>query len=193
MDSREADPDSGEDAEGVRPGTIEVVQRPPGSDDEDGGRTDLFEREEHPIRVLLAVMEAEDAPDLIDALEAEGIGARLGETTTDDGVEVLVHDTNLPDAQAILVEFTGDPTLVDDVELDTELAESDDAGDGWAQVSSGRLMDLGPQATRLSQAGFDVRLEVPDLDAQDRPDEVGALWVDRGHLERARIALGIER
>jgi hypothetical protein len=180
---------------GVRLGTIEVVQRPPGPEDGDEQGTDLFEREEHPTRIVLAVIETEDAPDLIDALAAEGIGARLGEPTSDDGVEVLVHDTNLPDAQAILVEFTGDPTLVDDVDLDPDRSpdESERPDDGWAQVSSGRLVDLGPQANRLSHAGIDVRMEVPDLTAQDRPGEMGTLWVDRGHLERARVALGIER
>ncbi len=191
MDPQEPGAASGGDA---RPGTIEVVQRP--SDRDDGEQdTDLFEREEHPTRIVLAVMETEDGPDLIDALEAEGIGARLGEPTSDDGVEVLVHDTNLPDAQAILVEFTGDATLVDDVDLDPERPpdESERPDDGWAQVSAGRLSDLGPQANRLSQAGIDVRMEVPDLTAQDRPGEMGTLWVDRGHLERARIALGIER
>src|SRR3989442_630654 len=187
------EPDEASD-EGAPRGTIEVVQRP-GMGDGEGQDPDLFEREEHPTRIVLAVIETEDAPDLIDALEAEGIGARLGEPTSDDGVEVLVHDTNVPNAQAILVEFTGDATLVDDVDLDPQPSPdgSERPDDGWAQVSSGRLLDLGPLANRLSQAGIDVRMEVPDLTAQDRPGEMGTLWVDRGNLERARITLGIER
>src|SRR2546423_490625 len=60
-------------------------------------------------------MVEEDAPDLVAALEAESVGARLGDQTDDGGVEVLVHDTDLAAAQAVLVDFTGDPSLVDEV------------------------------------------------------------------------------
>src|SRR6266480_2885746 len=63
--------------------------------------SDLFEREERPpTRLILAVMVEEDAPGLIDALGAEGIGTRLGERTPDGGVEVLIHDTNLADRKS---------------------------------------------------------------------------------------------
>jgi hypothetical protein len=86
------------------PGTVTFAERPvDGPSDEPA---DLFEQEERPpTRLLLVVMVEDDAPDLIAMLEAEGVGARLGQRTDDGGVEVLVHDRNLPAAQAVLVDF----------------------------------------------------------------------------------------
>jgi hypothetical protein len=179
-------------------GSITVVY-PDHEDEPDGGDPgDLFEQEEHPIRVMLAVIEREDAPDLVAALEAEGIGARLGEPTEEDGVEVLVHDTNLAAAQAILVEFTGDPSLVDDVEVEgaEPTADEEEAGGGdedpLVVVTAAPLPDLGAQAERLAEAGIDVRMEVPGGPHSD-PRMTGKIWVDRYVLERARSVLGIER
>jgi|GEM_PF-6282960 len=34
----------------------------------------------------------DDALDFIAALEAEGVGAKIGEATEDDGVEILIHE-----------------------------------------------------------------------------------------------------
>ena len=110
--------------------------------------SDLFEGEERPpTRLILAVMVEEDAPGLIDALGAEGIGTRLGERTPDGGVEVLIHDTNLAAAQAVLVDYTGDPSLVDAV-VEAESADEEVGDDpssrspparsrGWRPRSSG--------------------------------------------------------
>jgi hypothetical protein len=178
-------------------GTIEIFRRPPVAEQPDGSRgegpfTDagdeagsLFEREAHPLEVILAVVATEDAADFIATLEAQRVGARLGDPTDDDGVEILIHDINLAEAQAILVEYTGDPSLVDDIDA----IDAIDAEDSAARVATGSLGGLSPQAERLSEAGIDVRLEVPDSDGNE--GDVGAIWVGRDDLEEARRILGI--
>jgi hypothetical protein len=156
-----------------------------------GDPLDLFEEEERPPkRLVLVVMVEEDAPDLIEALRAEGVGARLGERTDDGGVEVLIHDTKLPPAQAVLVEFTGDPTLVDAVvEAEEQPSASDRDQDGSVEVASGRLTGMSSQLERLRAAGIDVRVET-DEDA-DPLLATGALMVHPDDLDRAREVLGI--
>ena len=124
-------------------------------------------------------MARQDAPDLVSELEAQGIGARLGELTEDDGVEVLVHDLNLADALVTLVDFTGDASLVDD-------AARDD--DGWLAVSTGQIGQLDQQAQQLSEAGIDVRLELP---LPDDPAQIGTVRVPGDDAEEARGILGI--
>lgn len=160
------------------------------TDDASGSASssDLFEREERPPkRLILAVMVEDDAPGLIDALGAEGIGTRLGERTEDGGVEVLIHDTNLAAAQAVLVEYTGDPSLVDAVVE----AEDDDATDDdpFVEVASGVLAGMATQLERLRDAGIEVRVETATGDDRDR--QTGALLVPSDDLERARAVLGI--
>src|SRR6266480_2122564 len=151
--------------------------------------SDLFEREERPpTRLILAVMVEEDAPGLIDALGAEGIGTRLGERTPDGGVEVLIHDTNLAAAQAVLVDYTGDPSLVDAV-VEAESADEEVVDDPFVEVSSGALAGMAPQVERLRAAGIEVRLETGGGD--DPARATGALMVPSDHLERARAVLGI--
>jgi hypothetical protein len=169
----------------VAPGRIDVV-RIESSDDAGAAGTDLFEQEEHPARIRLVVMANEDAPDLIEALAAEAIGARLGDPSPDDGVEVIVHDFQLAQAQAVLVEFTGDPTLVDDVELDSSASDRDDlvqVFDGWSGA-------VAAAADRMSTAGIDVRLE---LATTEDGTQMGSLWVAPEDLDDARDALGIQR
>ena len=190
-------PDPG-DGRKIERGTIVVIRRP-AHDPADMEAVDLFGREEHPVRVVLAILAREDAPDLIDALEAEGVGARLGDPTPEGGVQVIVHDHKLADAQAILVEFTGDPSLVDDVGVEDPQRHGDDEGwpdgrpdsDGSVGVSTGRLIDLATMADRLAEAGIDVRMEVPDPNVEGRPGVTGTLWVDRDAVTRAREILGI--
>ena len=151
---------------------------------------DLFEREERPPkRLILAVMVEEDAPGLIEALGAERIGTRLGERTEDGGVEVLIHDTNLAAAQAVLVEYTGDPSLVDAVveAEDADVADEDD--DRFVEVASGVLAGMATQLERLRDAGIEVRVETATGDDQARAS--GALMVPSDDLERARAVLGI--
>jgi hypothetical protein len=135
-------------------------------------------------------MVEEDAPDLVAALHADGIGARLGERTDDGGIEVLVHDTKLPAAQAVLVEFTGDPSLVDAVvEAEEQPDAPDGTDDGFIQIASGGLTGMSSQLERLRAAGIDVRVET-DEDA-DPLIATGALMVHPDDLERAREVLGI--
>jgi len=155
---------------------------------EDDEPFDLFDREERPPkRLVLAVMVEEDAPDLVAALEAEGVGARLGEHTDDGGVEVLVHDTRLPAAQAVLVDFTGDPSLVDAVvEADDDPSEAD-LDDDLVEVMSGGITGMSSQLERLRAAGVDVRVETLD----DPLMAKGTLLVHPDDLERARGILGI--
>ena len=134
-------------------------------------------------------MVEDDAPELVAALQAEGVGARLGERTDDGGVEVLVHDTKLPAAQAVLVEFTGDPSLVDAVVEAEDQPLDDEADDGYVIVASGGLTGMSSQLERLRAAGIEVRVET---DADPDPyAATGALMVHPDNLERAREVLGI--
>ena len=135
-------------------------------------------------------MVEEDAPDLVAALEAEGVGARLGDRTDDGGVEVLIHDTKLAAAQAVLIEFTGDPSLIDAVvEAEDQPAETADEGDAFVEVVSGRLTGMASQLERLRAEGIDVRVETsPD---EDPGIATALLMVHPDNLERARAILGI--
>lgn len=161
-------------------GQIQVI-RSQGSlaDPAESAEPSLFEQEEHPQTVTLAVMAREDAPDLVSELEVQGIGARLGEQTEDDGVQVLVHDFNLADALATVVDFTGDPSLVDDIARDD---------DDWLSISTGQMGQLDQQAKQLSEAGIDVRLELP---LEDDPTQIGTVWVPGDDVSEARRVLGI--
>ena len=151
--------------------------------------SDLFDREERPPkRLILAVMVEDDAPGLIEALGAEGIGTRLGERTEDGGVEVLIHDTNLAAAQAVLVEYTGDPSLVDAV-VEAEDDDATDDDDPFVEVASGVLAGMATQLERLRDAGIEVHVETATSD--DRGRATGALMVPSDDLERARAVLGI--
>ena len=181
--------EDGEDLEAPEPGRVEFGGREGGGGG--GNRVDLFDEEERPPkRLVLVVMVEEDAADLIEALRAEGIGARLGERTDDGGVEILVHDTKLPAAQAVLVEFTGDPSLVDAVvEADDQPGSVDAGEEGFIEVASGGLTGMSSQLERLRAAGIDVRVET-DEDA-DPLLATGALLVRPDDLERAREVLGI--
>ncbi|MDP9299403.1 MAG: hypothetical protein M3P43_00665 [Actinomycetota bacterium] len=159
--------------------------------DDAGGNepSDLFDREERPPkRLILAVMVEEDAPGLIEALDAEGIGTRLGERTRDGGVEVLIHDTNLAAAQAVLVEYTGDPSLVDAVVEAEDVEEADD-DDSFVEVASGVLAGMATQLERLRDAAIEVRVET--VTGDDPARATGALKVPSDDLERARAVLGI--
>src|SRR5262249_53271577 len=72
--------DDGEALEAPEPGRVEFGGREGGGGPSD--RVDLFDEEERPPkRLVLVVMVEQDAPDLIEALRAEGVGARLGERT----------------------------------------------------------------------------------------------------------------
>jgi hypothetical protein len=181
--------DEGEGPEATEPGRVEFGGREGGLGPAE--QADLFDEEERPPkRLVLVVMVEEDAPDLVEALRAERVGARLGERTDDGGIEVLVHDTKLPAAQAVLVEFTGDPSLVDAVvEAEDQPEPVDEDEEAFVEVASGGLTGLSSQLERLRAAGIDVRVET-DQDA-DPLLATGALMVHPDDLERAREVLGI--
>jgi len=181
--------DDPEDDDGVEPGRVTFADRPATSASD--APADLFEEEERPPkRLVLVVMVEDDAPDLVAALEADGVGARLGEHTDEGGVEVLVHDTKLPAAQAVLVEFTGDPSLVDAVvEAEDQPEPADDASEDFVVVLSGGLTGMSSQLERLRAAGIGVRVET---DADPDPyAATGTLMVHPDDLDRARRVLGI--
>jgi hypothetical protein len=171
------------DPQDVEPGRLEVVEREEGSDVD---AVDRFTLEVQPV-VLTSMIE-EDVDAFLAALEEEEIGARRGDPTGDGGVEIVVHAANLIDAQAVLVEFTGDISLVDDIAVDPDEggAESDLAVVTWM-----RLSDVGVQANRLREAGVDVRLELPDEAERTSPAAHAAILVPVGDLDRAREILGI--
>jgi hypothetical protein len=160
-----------------RIGRLEVVAMDEGPD----APSDLFASEERPRRILLAVMVPEDAPDLIERLEDEGIGARLGEPTDDGGVEVLIHEQNVQEAQAILVDFTGDPSLADDI-------GALPGDDGYELVSRG-VDGAMVNVERLRDAGIDVRLEL----GEEGLTQPWAIHCPSEDVERARALLGVLR
>ena len=81
-----------------------------------------------------------------------------GSRATMAGCAIVVHASNLIDAQAVLVEFTGDVGLVDDIAVDPD--QEGPASD-MAVVTWSRLQDVGVQANRLRAGGVDVRIELP--------------------------------
>jgi hypothetical protein len=160
------------------PGRVEVVER---AGDETSGSTDRFALEEVPV--MLTSMVEEDADAFLAALDEEEIGARRGQPTDDGGVEIVVHAANLIDAQAVLVEFTGDVSLVDDIGIEGD--------QDFALVTSVRLADVGARANRLREQGVDVRIELPGEEERASLEALAAIFVRIDDLERAREILGI--
>jgi hypothetical protein len=170
--------------EEVGPGRVEVKER---AEDSVTGALDRFALEEEPV-VLTSMIE-EDVDSFLVALDGEEIGARRGEPTGDDGVEIIVHAANLIDAQAVLVEFTGDVRLVDEIAVDPE---QDGAASDMAVATWTRLHDVGAQANRLREGGLDVRIELPNEAERASPTAQAAILVPVEELDRAREILGIE-
>jgi hypothetical protein len=169
--------------EEVERGRVEVIERDEGSAT---GSLDRFALEVEPV-VLTSMIE-EDVDAFLSALDEEEIGARRGEPTGDGGVEIVVHAANLMDAQAVLVEFTGDISLVDDIAVDPD---QEGAASDMAVVTWTRLNDVGVQANRLREGGVDVRIELPDETERTSPAAQAAILVPVEELERAREILGI--
>jgi hypothetical protein len=168
--------------EEVAPGRLEVVER---EEDSVEDAPDRFALEEQPI-VLTSMIE-EDVDAFLTALDEEEIGARRGDSTGDGGVEIVVHAANLIDAQAVLVEFTGDISLVDDIAVDPEGGVASDL----AVVTWMRLSDVGVPATRLREGGVDDRLGRPDEAGRTSPVAQAASRVPVEELDHAREILGI--
>ena len=140
---------------------------------------------------MLTSMIEEDVDAFLGALDEEEIGARRGEPAEDGGVAIFVHASNLIDAQAVLVEFTGDVGLVDDIAVDPE---QEGSASDMAVVTWSGLHDIGVQANRLRAGGVDVRIELPGEEerASTRAAQA-AILVPVEELELAREILGIER
>jgi hypothetical protein len=162
----------------VAPGRVEVVER---AADAATASTDRFGLEEVPV--VLTSMVEEDVDAFLTVLDEEEIGARRGQPTGDGGVEIVVHAANLIDAQAVLVEFTGDVSLVDDIGVEDD--------HDFALVTSVRFADVGARANRLREQGMDVRIELPGEEERASLEALAAILVRIEDLERAREILGI--
>jgi hypothetical protein len=169
--------------EEVERGRVEVIERGEGSAT---GSLDRFALEVEPV-VLTSMIE-EDVDAFLAALDEEEIGARRGGSTGDGGIEIVVHAANLMDAQAVLVEFTGDVSLVDDIAVDPD---QDGPSNDMAIVTWTRLQDVGVQANRLREAGVDVRIELPNEAERASPAAQAAILVPLEELDGAREILGI--
>lgn len=170
--------------EPVEAGRVEVVERP---EDTATASLDRFALEEAPV--VLTSMVEEDTDALLAALDEEEIGGRRGEPTGDGGVEIVVHAANLIDAQAVLVEFTGDVRLVDEIGVDDATQEG--GATDLAVVTWTRLHDVGAQANRLRDRGVDVRIELPDETERSSQTAQAAILVPVDELDRAKEILGI--
>jgi hypothetical protein len=168
----------------VEPGSVEVMEL---AEDPATGSLDRFALEEEPV--VLTWMIEEDVDAFLAALDGEEIGARRGERTDDGGIGIIVHAANLMDAQAVLVEFTGDVGLVDEIAVDPQ---PDRGGSDMALVTWIRLRDVGAQANRLRKGGVDVRIELPDQAERESPGAQAAILVPVQELDRAREILGLE-
>jgi hypothetical protein len=168
----------------VEPGRLVVMEL---AEDSVTGSLDRFALEEEPVVLTSMIEENVDA--FLAALDEEEIGARRGERTDDGGVGIIVHAANLIDAQAVLVEFTGDVALVDEIAVDPD---EDRAESEMAVVTWIRVRDVGAQASRLREAGLDVRIELPDQAERASPAALAAILVPVEELDRAREILGIE-
>jgi hypothetical protein len=179
-----AEPDEDEQVRG----TLTVVDRTKPDEASDDPH-DLFADEERsPRRMILAVMVPEDGPALVAALEREGIGARLGAATDDGGIEVLVHDTHLPEAQAVLVEFTGDQSLAEYV-VEAESGWGERGHDaGFVQVATGSMADMSHVVERVRDAGIDVVLWTSSGDGHP----TAAVGVPEDRFGDAQRLAGIE-
>ena len=173
-----------EETEEVETGRLEVVER---DGDPAAGSLDRFALEEEPV--VLTSMVEEDVDAFLSALDDEEIGGRRGEPTDGGGVEIVVHAANLIDAQAVLVEFTGDVRLVDDIGVE-DTVDGDRAGD-LAIVTWTRISEVGVQANRLRERGVDVRIELPGEAERASPTAQAAILVPVEDLDRAREILGI--
>ena len=151
-----------------------------------GAPLSLFDQEEHPERLVLTVMAREDADEFVGALEAEGVGGKVGDATEDDGVEILIHEPNVAVAQAVLVDFTGDPTLTDYIEPEGG------HDDGAVEVARLSILDAPNHVERLLKAGIDVTLRPPP---PDTPPKLAAavVFVSEDDAGMARNILGIAR
>jgi hypothetical protein len=130
------------------PGVIEIVRADPEADVTPGGKDeaqDLFAAEEHPRRLILCTLYDDDARDLVDLLERQGVGARLGLREPDGTTQILIHDVRLPEAQATLADFLGtDEPLDEPVEAAGDATDPGASPNAWDQANAEVWGDAGP-------------------------------------------------
>jgi hypothetical protein len=167
---------------------------------EEGARpADLFEDEEHPVRIVLCLLSAYEASDLVDKLERDGIGARLGNPQPDETVEVVIHHFHLPEAQAVLVEFTGDAGVLDEMSGDAEeeFDEDNEADEPPADAPGdpSSLPDVWREASqRVWGTQLKAQLEPPSEGELEDGDyvKISSSLADAERLEVAGIAILVE-
>jgi hypothetical protein len=194
-------------------GSIEVVERPP-TDGEDAvadndvesndGPNDLFHAEEHPLRIVLARLGPPDAADVVDRLERAGIGARVGPPDDAGFVPVIVHDTRLPEAQAVLADLGFAPwaegEVVDGPDLATHVDPGAEAADAvsqrdevWADANrrvwgSGRDSNADePDATREEADGSSMRVDDDGPFIKVASDLPPGAWANARRLASAGV------
>jgi hypothetical protein len=191
----------------VGQGSIEVLERATadggggstrGEAASDAEPTDLFSAEEHPLRLVLARLDAADAADVADRLEAAGIGARVGDPDAEGFVPVVVHDTRLPEAQALLADLgfapwaEAEPIDADDEDTDGEETAAPAHDDHpFVIVTRNFVGAAWENARRVAAAGIDVRMLVDRYPAP--ADSSVEVLVPADRLDEARSILHIER
>jgi hypothetical protein len=207
-----------------RLGVIEIVHANPEIDEPTGSRDkpmDLFGDEEQPIRLVLCRLYDDDARDLVELLERQGIGARLGQREPEGITQVMIHAFRLPEAQATLVEFlgTGEPL---DEPFEVPRDATIDAGgppNAWDQANArvwgddprspgteaadtAEEEDFVPllsidiaaahhQAARLAAEGIDSKVVIPSEALETDPSVKVDLLVPSDDLDEARRLLGL--
>ena len=149
----------------MRPGVIEIVRadlQPDAAAGGDDEPQDLFAAEEQPRRLVLCRLHDDDARDLVDLLERQGIGGRLGHREPEGITQVLIHAFRLPEAQATLADFLGtDEPLVEFVHAANEAAaETGGSPDAWDRANARVWGD----AEHASPSGEGVDVADPDDD-----------------------------
>ena len=208
----------------TRPGVIEIVHADPETDEPTATPdkpVDLFGDEEQPIRLVLCRLYDDDARDLVDLLERQGIGARLGHHEPEGVTQVMIHAFRLPEAQATLVEFlgTGEPL---DEPFEVPRDATIDAGgppNAWDQANArvwgdelrspvaeaantAEEEDFVPllsidiaaahhQAARLAAEGIDSKVVIPSEALETDPSVKVDLLVPSEDLDEARRLLGL--
>jgi hypothetical protein len=182
---------------------------------------DLFGDEEQPIRLVLCRLVDDDARDLVDLLERQGIGARLGQHEPEGITQVMIHAFRLPEAQATLVEFlgTGEP-LDEPFEVPRDAAtDASGPSNAWDQANA-RVWGDEPrspgaeaadtteeeefvpllsidiaaahhQAARLAAEGIDSKVVIASGALETDPSAKVDVLVPSDDLDEARRLLGL--
>lgn len=167
---------------------------------------DWFADEEHPFPVVLTVIDEESALDLVELLEKQGIGARVGAVRGPDEAEVVIHHFRLPEAQAILRSFMAGAPVLDGIPsiepvkpgfVTGSAPEHAELGGGGPTLtgSTGDAPDAWLEANRRiwgpeGEAGTVAPEQAEEPDEPDVPEEVDILLVSLSDswLQAQRLA-----